>query len=99
MAPDKKSALDVFKRLYNACDRFLAGVSLELVGAIPKDMTVRKSVIQQQPFCHVAAGSEACKALTTIAQKIQTWDITNNLDGNIKFFWKKLLFKGQEPIN
>ena len=93
MAPDKKSAMDVFKRLYNACDHFLAGVSLELAGFIPRDNGVRRAVINQRPFCMEEAGGPACKAMHELAQKVQTWEVPVNLDGNIKFFWKKLLFR------
>lgn len=96
MAPDKKSALEVFKRLYNACDHFLAGVSLELAGFVPKDTGVRKAVMQQKPFCVVDVGGPACKGVYSIAETVLKWDIPSNLDGNIKFFWKKLLFRGQE---
>ncbi|MDR2892864.1 MAG: MinD/ParA family protein [Deltaproteobacteria bacterium] len=93
MAPDKKSALDVFKRLYNACDHFLAGVSLELAAFIPRDNGVRRAVINQRPFCMEEAGGPACNAMRELAQKVQTWEVPVNLDGNIKFFWKKLLFR------
>ena len=93
MAPDKKSALDVFKRLYNACDHFLPGVSLDLAGFIPRDAGVRKAVVNQRPFCEEEPGGPACKAMVELALKVQTWEVPVNLDGNIKFFWKKLLFR------
>ena len=28
-----------------------------------------------------------------IAASVQNWEAPENLDGNIKFFWKKLLFR------
>ena len=92
MAQDKKSAMDVFKRLYNACDHFLDGVSLELAGFVPRDPAVRKAVIAQRPFCVESPNSPAAKAVEELAKKVQTWEVPVNLDGNIKFFWKKLLF-------
>ena len=93
MAPDMKTAREIFTRLYAACDHFLSGVSLDLAGLIPRDPVVRKAVVQQRPFCSVAPESEACQAVKNIAKTIQTWDVSANLDGNIKFFWKKLLFQ------
>ena len=93
MAPDKKSALDVFKRLYNACDHFLPGVSLDLAGFVPRDPGVRKAVVNQRPFCAEEPGGAACKSMVELALKVQTWEVPVNLDGNIKFFWKKLLFR------
>jgi flagellar biosynthesis protein FlhG len=93
MASDKKNALEVFKRLYNACDHFLDGVSLELSGFIPRDAAVRDAVIRQRPLCDVSPASPAGKAMAELARKVQTWEAPVNLDGNIKFFWKKLLFR------
>ena len=33
------------------------------------------------------------RAMQQTATTVQTWDVPENLDGNIKFFWKKLLFR------
>ena len=93
MAQNEKAAKEVYARLYKACDHFLTGVSLNFVGFVPRDASVRASVINQKPFCIDAPGSPACQAVTRIASTIQTWDTPTSLDGNIKFFWKRLLFR------
>lgn len=93
MAPDAKAAKEMYTRLYAACDHFLSGVSLDLLGFVPRDPAVRKAVVNQRPFCVEAEGGPACTAVRQVAQTIQTWDVSANLDGNIKFFWKKLLFR------
>lgn len=93
MSPDAKSAKDVFARLSAASDHFLSGVSLDYLGFIPRDSAVRKAVINQAPFCVADPGGAASKALQQVASTVQTWDVPENLDGNIKFFWKKLLFR------
>lgn len=93
MVPDAKTAKSVFTRLYAACDHFLSGVSLDLVGFVPRDAGVRKSVIEQRPFCAVSRGGSACQAVHNVAETVQNWEVAANLDGNIKFFWKKLLFQ------
>ena len=93
LAPDEKSAKDIFRRLYKACDHFLSGVGLDYVGMIPRDSGVRKAVINQKPFVIMDPGSPASKALAEVAKTIQTWDVPHSLDGNIKFFWKRLLFR------
>lgn len=92
MAPDLKTAKDMFIRLHQACDHFLSGVSLDLVGVIPRDTGVRKAVVQQLPFCVSEPQSPASKAVLQLARSITEWEAPKNLDGNIKFFWKKLLF-------
>ena len=93
LAPDERSAKEIFRRLYKACDHFLAGVSLDYVGMIPRDAGVRKAVINQKPFCIQEPEGPACQALTAVSKIIQTWEVPNTLDGNIKFFWKRLLFR------
>ena len=69
MAPDLKTAKDMFIRLHQACDHFLSGVSLDLVGVIPRDTGVRKAVVQQLPFCVSEPQSPAAKAVYATGQK------------------------------
>lgn len=93
MAPDQKTAKDIFSCLYQACDRFLSGVSLDLAGVIPRDKVLRKAVINQKPFCEFEPEAPASRALRQLAQNIDNWEPRHETDGNIKFFWKKLLFR------
>lgn len=93
MSQDAKSAKAVFTRLYQACDHFLSGVSLDFVGFIPRDTDVRKSVVEQVPVCASHAHSAAAHALRSVADSVMAWPAPERLDGNIKFFWKKLLFR------
>jgi flagellar biosynthesis protein FlhG len=93
MARTELEAKNVFKKLYAACDHFLSSISLDLVGIIPHDTAVKKSVTRQVPFCHSEPHSSASRAMQEIARKINNWQALNQLDGNIKFFWKKLLFQ------
>lgn len=93
MVPDAASAKEVFVRLHKACDHFLSGVSLDLVGFIPKDPGVRKAVREQKPFCVTDPSGPASIAMRDLAKTVQGWDVPASLDGNIKFFWKKLLFR------
>jgi len=93
MVKDQKSAKDVYLKLLNACDHFLDGISLDLVGFVPYDPNVRNSVIAQVPFCHKFPKTAASVAVRQAAKKLDAWKVTPNTDGNIKFFWKKLLFQ------
>ena len=79
--------------LYQACDRFLSGVSLDLAGVIPRDKVLRKAVVNQKPFCDFEPDAPASKALRQLAQNVSKWEAQPQTDGNIKFFWKKLLFR------
>ena len=93
MAQSVKSAKEIFARLHMACEHFLSGVSLDLAGIVPRDPAVRKAVVRQRPFVLDQPESQASRAVRQVARLIQTWDVPESLDGNIKFFWKKLLFR------
>ncbi len=93
MAKDQFQARDVFSRLSSACDHFLENVSLDYLSFIPQDANVRKSVIQQKPFCALHQKSPASLAVYKIAQHIEAITPPQEIDGNIKFFWKSLLFR------
>lgn len=93
MAGDMKTAKDMFVRLHQACDHFLSGVSLDFAGVIPRDLLLRKAVVQQCPVCVGDPDSIAARAIKTVAQSMLEWQVPQGLDGNIKFFWKKLLFR------
>ena len=91
--PDQRTAKEIFSRLWTACDHFLTDVSLDLVGFIPQDKAVRTAVANQVPFCRHLPDSPASRAVREVAEIIQTWEVAANPDGNIKFFWKKLLLQ------
>lgn len=93
-AGSESAAKEIYTRLYSACDHFLEGVSLDYLGHLPKDAAVRKSIMAQVPFCVGEPHSQISKALEKLSDKIQKMESPAAVDGNIKFFWKKLLFRG-----
>ncbi|HDQ40179.1 MAG TPA: MinD/ParA family protein [Desulfonatronum sp.] len=93
MVADIKQGKQIYGRLAAACDRFLDGVSLDLAGCIPWDETVKRAVTRQTPFYHFSPNSPASLGVREIARSIGSWQETTKTDGNIKFFWKKLLFR------
>lgn len=93
MVGEVKLAKDMFTRLHQACDHFLSGVSLDFLGYVPRDTHVRQAVVQQRPMCAAAENCPASRALQGVAVNILSWNVAESLDGNIKFFWKKLLFR------
>ena len=93
MAPDTASAKETYKRLHEACDHFLSGVSLDLLGFVPRDQLVRQAIMAQKPLVEYAPTSPAAKGISAAASIIENWEVAAKLDGNIKFFWKNLLFR------
>ena len=82
----------IFERLAKVCDKFLNHVSLDLAGCLPRDPAVKDAVARQVPFCHASPDSPAARGVLETAKNVASWLSTVKTDGNIKFFWKKLLF-------
>lgn len=97
-APETRSAKDVYLKLHQACDHFLSGVSLDLVGSVPLDPRVRAAVLAQEPFCHRSPECPAAQALEAAARRINTWEVRNLENGTIQFFWKRLLFQKHSAV-
>lgn len=93
MASDEKAAKQIFVRLCEACDQFLTGVSLDLAGIIPFDTEVRRAVMKQKPFLRFSPSCAASAAMLKMAAAVPKWQGPVKDDGNIKFFWKKFLFR------
>ena len=47
----------------------------------------------QKPLVEYAPTSLAAKGIMAAASIIENWEVAAKLDGNIKFFWKNLLFR------
>jgi len=62
---------------------------------VPLDPKVKKAVLAQTPVCTLAPKAPASARIGDAARKITTWKEATGSDGNIKFFWKKLLFPEQ----
>ena len=93
-ATSESIAKEVYSRLYSACEHFLDGVSLDYIGFLPKDPVVRKSIMAQVPFCIGEPDSNVAKSMEKVVKAVENFDSSGPVDGNIKFFWKRLLFRG-----
>lgn len=91
MAPDVKTAKQIFGRLCDACDQFLTGVSLDLSGIIPFDAEVRRAVMNQKPFLRFSPSCAASAALRSMAAAVPQWGgprgttAISNFSGKIPF--------------
>jgi flagellar biosynthesis protein FlhG len=82
----------VYRTLLRVADRFLdREVTLDYLGFIPYDPTLPKAVMRQQPVLALYPQSPASRSFVTIAQTLWKTKPQPALDGNIKFFWRRLL--------
>ncbi|MEZ4265444.1 MAG: MinD/ParA family protein [Myxococcota bacterium] len=86
----KEEARDVFERLDQLCARFLP-VSLDFVGAIPRDAHVREAVMAQLPLVVAYPASPAAQALAKLADDILSRPAPTGPDGRLQLFWTRLL--------
>lgn len=83
----------VFERLVNLCTRFLS-IEIELVGHIPHDPVVARSVMRGEPFVRSAPNCPAARAMLGLAQRLSARPSSGNHTSPISFFWQKLLHQG-----
>ncbi|MBN1843481.1 MAG: MinD/ParA family protein [Deltaproteobacteria bacterium] len=91
MVDREEEAKSVFENLSNAVVRFLNGISLEYIGFIPRDGNVEKAVRQQNTVIRSYPESISSKEFSVLAGRMQVSSADVAQDGNIKFFWKKLI--------
>jgi flagellar biosynthesis protein FlhG len=90
MVRSPKEGQQLFSKLSKVSERFL-DVALELVGVIPFDENIRKSVRKQQAIVEAFPDSPAAKALKQLAAKIIKWPIPHQASGHLEFFIEQLL--------
>lgn len=91
MTRDQAQAKSVFKHLSQIVDRFFPDIFLEYAGYIPSDDFLQKSVGRRKPVVCAYPRALSSNGFRTLADFLLHQTIRRPLDGNIKFFWKKLV--------
>ncbi|MBW1739618.1 MAG: MinD/ParA family protein [Deltaproteobacteria bacterium] len=91
MVNHAEEAKSVFRNLSNAVVRFLSDISLEYIGFIPRDDNFQRAVRQQCTVMQCYPESKSSKGFCELAQRLLACSANTPSDGNIKFFWKKLM--------
>ena len=82
----------VYRTLLRVAERFLGReISLDYLGFVPYDQALPKAVMRQQPVLALYPQSPASKSFVMIAQTLWDNKPQSGIDGNIKFFWRRLL--------
>ncbi|MBI4797704.1 MAG: MinD/ParA family protein [Desulfarculus sp.] len=80
----------VYRKLSMAADHFLGGLSIDYLGFIPSDPAVSKAVIQQRALLEAYPTSPAARGIEQLAKAFLRTPMDQG-DGNIKFFWRRLV--------
>jgi flagellar biosynthesis protein FlhG len=87
-----REAESVYRTLLRVTERFLGReVNLDYLGFVPFDHALPKAVIRQQPVLALYPQSPVSKSFVIIAQTLWETEPPPVIDGNIKFFWRRLL--------
>ncbi len=86
----------LFNKLTTVTDRFL-DVTLQYVGQIPFDESVRKAVQKQKAVYQMSPRSKASVAFRALAQKVDVWPIPSSPRGHLEFFVERLVQPVHEP--
>jgi flagellar biosynthesis protein FlhG len=82
----------VYRTLLRVTERFLGReITLDYLGLVPYDQALPKAVMRQQPVLALYPQSPASKSFVRLAQTLWETKPQPALDGNIKFFWRRLL--------
>ncbi|MFA7552883.1 MAG: MinD/ParA family protein [Spongiibacteraceae bacterium] len=86
---------NLYNKLTQVTDRFL-DVTLQYVGGIPFDESVRKAVQRQRPVVEFAPRSPAASAYKQLAEKVDLWPLPSSPRGHLEFFVEQLVQGGVE---
>jgi len=90
MVRSAKEGQQLFEKLSKVSERFL-DVSLELIGVVPFDENIRKSVRKQKAIVEAFPDSPASLGFKSLANKIAKWPIPDKASGHLEFFIEQLL--------
>lgn len=96
MVRSEQEGRNMFAKLQTVTDRFLE-VSLQYVGSIPYDESVRTAVQRQTPVLKAFPKSKAALAYRALATKIDAWPVATSARGHLEFFVERLV--GGDHLN
>jgi len=91
MVKDEKEAKSVYQNLSRVVSKFMRDISLDYVGFIPWDSLLQKSVTKREPVICCYPESSSSNSFTKLANHLLGQTNRRPIDGNIKFFWKRLM--------
>ncbi len=95
MVRSEQEGRNMFAKLTTVSDRFL-DVTLQYVGSIPYDESVRKAVKKQQPVFRAFPNSKSSLEFRKLAAKVAGWPVISTPRGHLEFFVERLV-RGSLP--
>ncbi|MCC7202976.1 MAG: MinD/ParA family protein [Nitrospirae bacterium] len=90
MVKDSGEGREVYRKLSAAADKYL-NISIDYIGHIINDKSVRMSVLSQRSVVELYPDSEAGRCYSSLARTVCGWPVNNDIKGNIQFLWRRLM--------
>lgn len=90
MTRSTQEGRNLYNKLTQVTDRFLE-VTLQYVGNIPFDESVRKAVQRQRPVVELFPRSKAALAYKQLSEKVDLWPLPSTPRGHLEFFVERLV--------
>ncbi|WP_432471993.1 MinD/ParA family protein [Amphritea sp. HPY] len=90
MVRSEQEGRNMFNKLLTVTDRFL-DVTLQYLGSIPYDESVRKGVRKQRAVLKAFPNSKAALAYKQLATRVETWPVSSSSRGHLEFFVERLV--------
>lgn len=90
MTRTNQEGRNLYNKLTHVADRFL-DVTLQYVGSVPFDESVRKAVQRQKSVVDLSPTSKAALAYKDLAEKIDLWPLPSSPRGHLEFFVESLV--------
>jgi len=99
MVRDEREAQSVYQNLSRVIARFMGGISIDYAGFIPWDKLLPEAVSRREPVvcCHPEGASST--SFKELAKNLLRQTDRRPIDGNIKFFWKRLIAGAADKDN
>lgn len=81
----------IFRSLSIVADKYLDSPSLDYLGWIPYDKLIPKAIRKQKILLKTHPETPASRGIMALAKKLLENEDENNFEGDIKFFWRRLL--------
>lgn len=94
MVRSPQEGRNLHDKLSRVCERFIGGVSLNYLGAVPQCEWLRMAVQRQQAVVLAYPGSPSARALVEIARRISRWQAPTAPRGHVEFFVERMLRQG-----
>ncbi len=99
MVAGEVEAKAVYNNLSKVLSRFMRGIRIDYAGYIVTDELLQKSVTKRKPVLSAYPDASSSRCFTALADYLLKQDNQDSFDGNIKFFWKRLMAGAQELNN